>query len=251
MYEEVMECSSSLRFHDFHGDNIDLFDDRTRALRRASFANSIAFSARPLEPFEPFLVSIERNENGWSGHMRLGLTSVNPNTRVRLPMYALPELNLIGRSWVFAISRHQFNDHNVNDQLAATTLALPRRSLYESDLCAADANRRKRPLPTDVGSRVGVYFAPTADGQRARLHLLINGDDYCPTLEDIPLTSALYAVVDVYGTTKQVRVVPMVRTVQKLQELCKQTIVNQVHGSAAIPCLPLPDRLKLLLQECD
>lgn len=96
-----------MRFHPHHGDNIILLRDRTVAFRKSSFADGIVFSARPLWPNELFMLEIDRNENGWSGHVRLGLTTVDPNTQPRLPHYALPDMNASGRAWVYAITRHR------------------------------------------------------------------------------------------------------------------------------------------------
>lgn len=62
-------------------------------------------------------------------------------------------------------------------------------------------------LSTDIGARIGVLFVPTS-ADRADMHFIINGEDQGPSSVDIPFTEApLYAVVDVYGTTKRVRIV--------------------------------------------
>jgi hypothetical protein len=61
-------------------------------------------------------------------------------------------------------------------------------------------------LPTDIGSRIGIVYI--IRNSKAEMHFIINGEDQGPCGKDIPYQEGpLYAVVDVYGTTKQVRII--------------------------------------------
>lgn len=66
-------------------------------------------------------------------------------------------------------------------------------------------------LLTDKGSRIGVVFVPTEfDETKGEMHFIINGVDQGPCTKDIPLDKApLHVVIDVYGTTKQIRIVQL------------------------------------------
>lgn len=66
--------------------------------RKASFADAVTICERPLRPTELFLVEIEKTEPGWTGHMRLGLTQINPASPDlgELPPYSLPDMINMG-----------------------------------------------------------------------------------------------------------------------------------------------------------
>ena len=55
---------------------------------------------------ELFLIEIDKNERGWSGHLRIGLTQIDPNDQFDIPLYALPDLANISpkKSWIFAVT---------------------------------------------------------------------------------------------------------------------------------------------------
>lgn len=106
------------RFHPTHGQNIVLREDSTVAYRTASFANSLAFSEKPLQPGEIFLVEIEKTEIGWRGHVRLGLTLIDPAAvNNSLPQHAMPNLVKLGHTWIFAITQ----SHNIWDSFEGIT----------------------------------------------------------------------------------------------------------------------------------
>lgn len=286
----------SQRFHSHHGDNIVLKVFHTTAQRHSSFAHGITFSEKPLHPMELFLIEIEKNERGWSGHLRLGLTQLDPNDNFELPFYALPDLANIRhkKSWIFAAttmhsrtsdssnftagagdgysSRHErlgsselteavsyhtpiLGDgdyiHTYQGVVSRFMLRPSQRQKCSSqgsdsigdNIC--DFSTDSNILPTDVGSRIGIMY--TVRGDVADLHFIVNGEDIGPWARDIPYKDApLRAVVDVYGTTKQVRIIQVV-CVPSLQHDCRRTVLRCVSGEN-IEKLPIPTFLKNYLR---
>lgn len=100
------------------------------------------------------------------------------------------------------------------------------------------------PILLDTGSRIGVIFVPTkADEELAEMHFIVNGDDIGALAVDIGYKeSNLYVCVDVYGTTKSVKII-QVYGISSLQSLSKDVILSSVDKSS-LKQLPLPERLK-------
>ncbi|KAK2576814.1 hypothetical protein KPH14_005449 [Odynerus spinipes] len=242
------------RFHSTHGENIVLREDSTVAYRTASFANSLAFSEKPLQPGEIFLVEIEKTESGWSGHMRLGLTLIDPaSVENSLPQYAMPNLVKLGNTWIFAITK----SHTIWDSFEGEGIPSREKKLVTDGVNVQTSRgvipfNALRPntigssqyiLPTDAGSRIGIMYVPQAGSDKAEMHFIINGEDQGVCGKDIPYKAGpLRAVVDVYGTTKQVRIVQLYG-VSTLQSACRDAILQYTKRNA-VNSLPLPRILK-------
>uniref|UniRef100_A0A8C5SMR1 NHR domain-containing protein n=1 Tax=Laticauda laticaudata TaxID=8630 RepID=A0A8C5SMR1_LATLA len=209
------------RFHEVHGAHVCLDASRTRATRVESFAHGLCFSHRPLEPGQLFLVEIEAKELGWCGHLRVGLTAHDPRGLRAVPAYSLPDLVDLGHSWVFAITR----SHNRvgeapgggralldGPHLIIGPVRIPRDRLVGRSRPGRyshllDELYRANVLPpTARRSRIGVLFAPQPDGT-ADLHIVINGEDMGPSARGLPGSRPLYAVVDLFASTKSVRII--------------------------------------------
>ncbi|XP_038831294.1 neuralized-like protein 2 [Salvelinus namaycush] len=264
-------------FHHIHGTNVQLDPTGTQATRVESFANGVCFSREPLSPGEIFLVEIEEKELGWCGHLRIGLTARDPLTFETVPEYSLPDLMDLGDSWVFAITR---NHNRVVEEeavapegegagdggLAGAINPKPKTFFTDSHLHIEKVKipmdklvGRSRPgrfshilddlyktnalPPTARRSRIGVLYVPKGQGL-ADMHVVINGEDMGASAKGIPMLQPLYAVVDVYSATKQVRIVQVEYGFSSLQTLCRKCIQKNIVHRMALDWLELPERLK-------
>ncbi|XP_042657187.1 neuralized-like protein 2 isoform X1 [Tyto alba] len=233
-------CRLAARFHRVHGTNVRLDASRTRATRVESFANGLCFSQEPLAPGQIFLVEIEEKELGWCGHLRVGLTAHDPQSLEVVPEYSLPDLVNMGDTWVFAITRSHNRVAAEGEEAPARARGPPQEPflLIERVRIPRDALvGRSRPgryshilddlykmnvLPaTARRSRIGVLYTLCPDGT-ADMHIVINGEDMGPSARRLPAARPLYAVVDVFASTKSVRVIPV------------------EYGCSSLPADPLP-----------
>ncbi|XP_066482558.1 neuralized-like protein 2 [Tiliqua scincoides] len=253
-----------VRFHHIHGANICIDSSRTQATRVESFANGLCFSQEPLAPGQLFLVEIEEKETGWCGHLRVGLTTQDPGNLKVVPEYSLPDLIDLGGSWVFAITRNHNRvvPRGNEDQASARVhrfLSSPYLLIEEIRIPRDKLVGRSRPgryshlldelykanvLPaTARRSRIGVLYVLQHNGT-ADMHIIINGEDMGPTARGLPTSRPLYAVVDVFASTKRVQIIQVDYGFPSLQTLCRLTIQKHIVHRLAIDGLNLPPLLK-------
>ncbi|XP_014277518.1 neuralized-like protein 2 [Halyomorpha halys] len=231
-----------IRFHQRHGQNIDLFEDRTVALRSRGFADALVFSERPLRPGEIFAVDIESKERGWNGHLRLGLTTFVPSQDVALPKYSLPDLTYSHPSWIFAVSKRFMFEPLLKD-CDEDTPTIPDTVLKPKNFVRH---------VTDNGSRLAIMYL-TVD-KFAQMYFISNGDEVKICAEQMPSHEPLYAVVDVYGKTRQVRLV-QISSVRTLLEASRDVIISSLKESKngvkkLVDDVCLPAHLKQYLLSC-
>ncbi|XP_063281561.1 neuralized-like protein 2 [Pelobates fuscus] len=262
--EMAVNCQPFMRFHGVHGTNVRIDPSGTQATRVESFANGICFSQDPLEPGQIFLVEIEEKELGWCGHLRVGLMARDPRTLNTVPEYSLPDLVNMGDTWVFAITRNHNKVAQEDGEITSNgagigLLSDPYLNVGKIKIPRDKLVARSRPgrfshildelyklnvlPPTARRSRIGVLYEPQSDGTH-QMHIIINGEDMGPSARGIPANQPLYAVVDVFASTKSVRVIQLEYGFPSLQTLCRLIIQKHVVHRLAIDWLELPQLLK-------
>ncbi|GFR24125.1 neuralized-like protein 2 [Trichonephila clavata] len=281
--DSFFSIPAPVMFHEYHGRNIILSENNTVAYRKSGYAYGITFSKEPLLPGEIFLLEIEKFEHGWIGNLRCGLTQENPSTNFDLPQYALPGLVEGGQSWILPVSTadinlfdqtyinklyptiYESNNHiHTSKGSIPTSVLLPSRHKMPS-LCYSDGEDSVHSMsslfseesadenynengeymyPADVGSRIGVTYV--IRDNLAEMYILLNGHVFGPCATGIPYKSGpIYAVIDLYGTTKQVRIIQTFG-IPSLKIACRDKILQQVSHSKVFH-LPLPEKLKQFL----
>ncbi|KAJ6655549.1 hypothetical protein lerEdw1_005020 [Lerista edwardsae] len=233
-----------VRFHHIHGANIRVDPSRTQATRVESFAHGLCFSQAPLGPGQLFLVEIAEKEAGWCGHLRVGLTAQDPGRLEPVPEYSLPDLDRApGRLQRFLSSPYLLIEETRIPRDKLVGRSRPGRyshildDLYRANVLPATARR----------SRIGVLYTLQPDGT-ANMHIVINGADMGPSARGLPASCPLYAVVDVFASTKQVRIIQVDYGCPSLQTLCRLTIQKHIVHRLAIDGLDLPPLLKHFCQ---
>lgn len=84
-----------IQFHPVHGEHIKLARNNTIAKRVDSFCKGICFSNRTIQIREKVYVRLLNKSVQWTGFLRLGVTTCDPNTHrtsSSLPRHACPDL---------------------------------------------------------------------------------------------------------------------------------------------------------------
>ncbi|XP_066930956.1 neuralized-like protein 2 [Clytia hemisphaerica] len=200
-----------------HGINIQLTDNCTVATRTESFSNALVFSQRPLQEGEVFMIEITDSKDGWSGNLRCGITLHNPE-EITIPQYLLPDLSRLGKSCVFSIrpsTSDPFNNleaTNQNNQNSSINNEVHLKyfdSVGRSEKATHSIHPKllvnhnfKDLKPCDTGSRIGFFISPGRE-----LFFIINGIQYGPCAGQIPINGPVYAALDLYGMTSQIKIV--------------------------------------------
>ncbi len=94
-----------IHFHSVHGSAVVLSEDNLVSTRTEDFCNGIAFSAQPIRLNQKVCLELTHSTE-WSGAIRIGVTTTNPQTLVTedLPRYVCPDLTNKEGYWARALA---------------------------------------------------------------------------------------------------------------------------------------------------
>ena len=104
-------CLTVMHFHKVHGRGIKISEGGCVARRSEDFCHGIVFSSQPVKVNQKFCLELTQALE-WSGALRLGLTSHDPNSLLatELPRYVCPDLT----------NRHGFWARGLQESYAQT-----------------------------------------------------------------------------------------------------------------------------------
>ncbi|XP_078482576.1 neuralized-like protein 2 [Ciona intestinalis] len=256
-----MGTSGQFRFHPNCGSNIRLSKDNLIARRVEGFSNAVCFSESPLLSGQLFLIEIKDTDKSWSGHLRVGITQINPNLDQILEM-VVPMMVDDGRTWALAITKfhNRVSDEDRDLSKSESVLNFGNSRVNSDYLCFAGKRaltyNRNGTRMADFGqavlrgSRIGIVLRPVTSQRRklyCNLHLVINGEDMGAVVTRIPLTKPLYAVVDVYSITKEVKILSL-PAMTSLTHMCRDVIRDHVSNKDNFIKLGLPHCLQAFVE---
>ncbi|CAF1269617.1 unnamed protein product [Adineta ricciae] len=104
-----------IQFHPVHGEHIKLSRNNTIAKRVDSFCKGICFSNRTIQIREKVYVRLLNKSVQWTGFLRLGVTTCDPNTHrtsTSLPRHACPDLTCRPGYWAKCVPENCFDVTN-------------------------------------------------------------------------------------------------------------------------------------------
>ena len=197
-----------LRFHRNTGYNIILEEQGKVAQNVRSWYDAVVFSNRPLMVDETFLFEIQDNEPKFAYQtLRCGVTLHNPKNG-DLPQCLEPTLMEFRKSWVFIINK------SVEQPFGKYTFHPNPRSVHARVEKCKESNISKLSpallksktagcTSTGPGSRIALHL--TKEGS---LYFVINGIQYGPSVENIPVgNNGVFVVMDLHQTTQKIKII--------------------------------------------
>eukprot|EP00111_Clytia_hemisphaerica_P021134 TCONS_00062256-protein len=189
--------------------------------------------------------TLNRQYHAKYGALKIGITLHNPADIV-IPQYLLPDLYQLGRSCVFSIkpcmldpfSDMELSEKNEEDDFHckyfdSITNCKTTHNVHPELLVNEDYIGVK---PCDRGSRIGFFISPGRE-----LFFIINGIQYGPCAGQIPINGPVYAALDLYGMTSQIKVINC--HVARLKTLSMDSLSSN-HSRKTISEQNLPKLLK-------